>query len=146
MASAKERLENEKLRLEIAKLRGDVTPRGRFASIILPTLVSTLTAVVAVTGIAISIYMLHTHKANNSARTPTTSCCSKLFRWLPDAGAASDRRISGIYQLGRFWGEPERDPADELIVAATLTALVVGISAFILINVERASGDKQLSR
>jgi hypothetical protein len=124
MASTKERLENDKLRLEIAKLRGDVTPRGRFASIILPTLVSTVTAVVAVTGIAVSIYTLHT-QGEQQRKDAHDKLLQQALSMATDAGAASDRRISGIYQLGGFWGKPERDPADELIVAATLTALVV---------------------
>jgi hypothetical protein len=123
MASEKDRLEDQKLHLEIAKLKWDASLSGRFTSSALPR----ITAIVAVGSILLSIYTLR-----NQISEQRTEAHDKLLQQAlsmateTDAkSAASDRKISGIYQLGKFWGKPDSNVDDELIVAASLTALVV---------------------
>ena len=120
MASETKHLEDEKLRLEIAKLKQDRTPTGRFSSTTLPTLVSVTTAIVAVAGITISLYTLYI-QGTQQAKDNHDKLLQQALSMATEGNAQNDRRISGIYQLGSFWD----NPGDELVLAATLTALVI---------------------
>jgi hypothetical protein len=107
--------ENIKLSIEARKLKNDDRLIWRIASIIGPW----ITAFVAFAGVGISLYTLdqqgklRSEEANDKAFQQALSMAT-------DSQAGSDRRISGIYQLRRFW---KNDPEAE-IVAATIASLL----------------------
>jgi hypothetical protein len=111
MASETE-LQDEKLDLEIAKLRREGTLTGR--------LLPSSTAIAAIAGIVISIYTL-IQQGTQQTNDAKTKSLQQALSMATNSQGQSDRRISGIYQLASFWA----DPADELVVATTLAALVV---------------------
>ncbi|MHB8267442.1 pentapeptide repeat-containing protein [Bradyrhizobium sp.] len=115
----KRRLEIKKLELENAKLTRDATPLGRLYSAVVPTSVSVITAVIAIGGILLSISTL---REQTRARTEDASdkALQQALSMATDPTGGSDRRISGVYQLRRFWSEKQAVP----VVAATLTSIL----------------------
>jgi hypothetical protein len=118
-AQLKSQLEIEKLKLENAKLSRDAMPISRFYSAIVPASVSLITAIIAIAGIFLSITTL---REQTRARSEDASDkgLQQALAMATDPSGGSDRRISGIYQLKRFWREQEAVP----VVAATLTAIL----------------------
>jgi hypothetical protein len=115
----KDHLEIEKLRLETEKLRRDATWKGRLAAVMVPMSVSMITAVVAVVGIGISVWTLIQQGKDRSDEAHDKSLQQALS--MATDNRASDRRVSGVYQLREFW----RYERNEQVVAATLAALLV---------------------
>jgi Pentapeptide repeats (8 copies) len=113
--ASKTELEVEKLKLEVENLQRDKTLMGRLGSIAPAT-----TAVVAVAGIAVSVFAL-AFQGVQQAHDAHDKLLQQALSMATDSKGESDRRISGIYQLGNFWDKPE----DELVLATTLAALVV---------------------
>jgi hypothetical protein len=108
-------LEIAKLRLEIGKLERDRKLSGRAAS----TLTPLITAFVAILGVVLSLYTLH---QQGQARTEESNekAFQQALSMATDPKGSADRRISGIYQLRKFWdGKQQVD-----VIAATLAALV----------------------
>ena len=123
----KEDLEIEKLGLEIRQLRRDLTRMGRLGSLVLPSLVSVATAFGAFASILISVYTLNRQSVVQDeqrkllAEETDNKLLQEALSMATDGKAQSDRRISGIYQLGPL---ELADPRRELVVANTLAALV----------------------
>jgi hypothetical protein len=111
-------LEIKKLRAEISKLHLEAGPLGLTTAIV-PSLVSVLTAVVAITGVALSVFSLYEQRRAKSDESHDRAFTLALDMATNDKGMV-DRRISGIYQLRRFWSFRE----DEAVVGATLTSLL----------------------
>jgi Pentapeptide repeats (8 copies) len=118
--TVKTELEIDKLRLETDKLRREGTGFGRLAALILPASQSSITAFVAILGVVISIWSLYQQRTSQDKQNHDRALQIALEMATDNKGQA-DRRISGIYQLQRFWINQE----DEAVAAATLSALAV---------------------
>jgi hypothetical protein len=97
---------------------------------LVPISVSFITAMVAIIGVIISLYTQRETAAStrrlrgdeNAYRVSTAHdvALQQALAMAADGTANNDRRISGIYQLGRFWINQQDRP----VLAATLTALL----------------------
>ncbi|HEX3670586.1 MAG TPA: pentapeptide repeat-containing protein [Candidatus Cybelea sp.] len=118
--AARDRLEVQKLALEVRQLRHANSPLGIAATLIIPVFVSTVTAFVAMLGIAISLYTLQQQRSIQFSQE-RNKALQVALDMATDPKENADRQISGVYQLEAFWN----DPADEQVVGATLAALLV---------------------
>jgi hypothetical protein len=117
------RPEEEKLRLEIEKLQREnakLDREGRWSARAAAVIVPQITAIVAILGVVLSLYTLR-----EQGRARTEEANEKAFQqaltMATDPAAGSDRRISGIYQLRRFWSSDR----EAEIVAATIASLLL---------------------
>jgi Pentapeptide repeats (8 copies) len=115
-SQAKLKLEIEKLALETDKLARDRTCLSRAASTITPL----ITAFVAILGVVLSLFTLW-QQGRDRLQDANEKAFQMAMSMATDPQGLSDRRISGIYQLNRFWGEDDKVP----VIAATITSLLL---------------------